>query len=244
MNKKMNRFIIIFSVFLVTIALAFFLIRADFSTEALESESPNAGKEPSEEAVLVKKGDLTTKAQQKLLQNTSGDFYMGNEFAPALMIEYASLSCPHCAHFHETVLDDLIESYVKTGKLKYVFRDFPLNAPAFDASKLSQCADKDSYFNFIKVLFKSQENWAFSPNHLDTLKNIANLGGIGEEKFAECMQNEAIEEKILSAKKDAIEILGVSSTPTIFINGVEYEGPRTYEDMSRYINSILSGSSR
>lgn len=241
MYGKMNRYVAVFSVFLVAIVVVFLLLRTDFVGESVAQE-PASGAETSQEAVLVKKGEMTTKAQQKLLQNTSGDFYMGNEFAPVIMIEYASLSCPHCAHFHEDVLNDLLESHVKTGKVKYVFRDFPLNQQALDASKLSMCGDKDSYFNFIKVLFKSQENWAYTPTYLDTLKNIAHLGGIDEAKFNECLADPKIEEKILEVKKDAIEILGVNSTPTIFINGIEYQGPREYEDVSKYINSLLTAS--
>ena len=261
----MKKFVITFSVVLVLVIVGYTLLGANnqLDLKALESasgteqksEKPAAADKPAEtntsevtpiveqskpnEAVLVKKGELNTSAKAQLLQNMAGDYYMGNEYAPVLMIEYASLSCPHCAHFQEAVLDDLIVSHINTGKVRYIYRDFPLNAPALDATKLSMCADKKNYFNFIKVLFKSQENWVMADDYKAVLKNIGKLGGVSEDQFDKCLADKTNEEKILKTKKDAIEILGVDSTPTIFINGVEYEGEHSYEAVTKYIDSLL-----
>jgi protein-disulfide isomerase len=240
----MKKIVIAISVFLI-IAAGWFLLpqNQDAATiKILESASGSEKIEEKTEAVLVKKGELNTSAKAKLLQNLRGDYYMGNEFAPVLMIEYASLSCPHCAHFHEAVLDDLIASHIETGKVRYIYRDFPLNAPAFDASKLAMCADKDKYFNFIKVLFKSQENWVMADDYKAVLKNIAKLGGISEEDFDKCLNNKEIEKKILKVKQDAIDVLSVQSTPTIFINGIQYKGKHSHEAVANYIDTFLKTS--
>lgn len=247
----MRKYVLFFSVFLVISAGAFVLARVDVpAAGAQEQVEPAAegktakAEQTSNETVLVKKGELNLEAKNQLLQNTGGDYYMGNEYAPVLMIEYASLSCPHCAHFHETVLEDLIVSHVNTGKLRYIFRDFPLNAQALDASKLALCADKKNYFNFIKVLFKSQQNWAYNQDYRNTLKNIGSLGGIAEERFNQCMNDKSLEDKILKAQQQAAEILQVQSTPTIFINGIEYKGDRDYASVAAYIDNLLSNSSK
>jgi len=232
----MKKYLITFSLFIATVLAVFLFLRvdtnADVKTVAAASAKP-------QEAVLIKKGERNTGAKAKLLQNLSGDYYMGNKFAPVLMIEYASLSCPHCANFHEKVVDDLIVSHINTGKVRYIFRDFPLNAPAMDASKLAMCADKDKYFNFLKVLFKSQENWMMADDYRAVLKNIGKLGGVSEEGFDKCMADKTVEEKILKTKQAAIEVLGVQSTPTIFINGVEFRGEHTHEVVAKYIDSLL-----
>jgi protein-disulfide isomerase len=92
-------------------------------------------------------------------------------------------------------------------------------------------------------LFKSQENWAFTPDYLQVLKSIAKLGGIAEDKFESCLTNKANEEKILQTKKDAIDVLEVSSTPTIFINGIVYEGKHSHQKVAKYIDSLMKPSS-
>jgi len=239
MRLKMKKKLITFSTLLVIAVAAFFLIQGEGTNNVKALETSSGASETKQEAVLVKKGELNNSAKAKLLQNLAGDYFMGNEFAPVLMIEYASLSCPHCANFQEAVLNDLIVSHVNTGKVRYIYRDFPLNAPAFDASKLAMCADKENYFNFIKVLFKSQESWVLADDPKVVLKNIAKLGGVSDEQFDKCMADEELEAKILSVKKDAVDVLGIASTPTIFINGVEFEGEHTHEEVAKYIDSLL-----
>lgn len=237
----MKKYLVPFSIFIIAVIVIASFIRG---SNASDVESLEAATGKKQEAVLIKKGELNSEGKAKLLQNVSGDFYMGNQYAPVLMIEYASLSCPHCANFHSKVVDDLIVSHVNTGKVRYIYRDFPLNKPALDASLLAMCADKNNYFNFIKILFKSQENWAFSPDYIEVLRNIAKLGGISPEKFDTCLADKEAEAKILQTKKDAIEVLEVSSTPTIFINGIEYNGKHTYAAVAKYVDSLLTTGSK
>ncbi|PIR31714.1 MAG: hypothetical protein COV36_07220, partial [Alphaproteobacteria bacterium CG11_big_fil_rev_8_21_14_0_20_44_7] len=103
-----------------------------------------------------------------------------------------------------------------------------------------KCSGDKKYFSFLKVLFKSQANWAFTEESIPTLKRIAKIGGMSEEDFDTCMANEKIEEEILQTKKEAVEILEVKSTPTIFINGLEYDGRRTHEDVAEHIDGYLT----
>lgn len=231
----MNKYFYIFSGFLIVIFLIFLLYRTDFSLAETNSTATKQQEQPESGSVMIKKNA----AREKLLTDTSGDMFMGENYAPVMMIEYASFSCTHCADFHSTVVDPLIKSHVNTGKLKYVYRDFPTNASALAASKLAHCAGKDRYFSFAKVLFRNQQRWAFTPKYHEALQDIAKLGGIDEAGFKACMENEETEKAILEAQKNAYEVLGVNKTPFVFINGVEYDKTRTYEKIAEKIDSYL-----
>ena len=232
---KINTYIYIFAGFIAVTLLAFITYRyapAEFTSQARTQP------QKAEEVVITKDPDLAKK-KQILLKDMSGDYYMGNQYAPVIVIEYASLSCPHCAHFHEDVVEPLVPSYINSGKVKYVYRDFPLNAPALAAAKLTHCANPERFFSFIKVLFKSQDQWAFTPNYEEILKNIAKLGGVNEEKFHECQKDQALETAILKTQQDANEVLEVDQTPTIFINGSKYEGKHEYKEVAAFIDTML-----
>ncbi len=231
----MNKYAAIFFGFIAIVIIAYFATRQTTGSNAADLEAA-AGKHSRHEVVVKKYSDAD---KQKLLKDTSGDYYMGNNMAPVVLIEYASLSCPHCADFHEKVVDPLLPTYIETGKVKYVFRDFPLNAPALEASKLAHCSGPDKFFSFIKVLFQSQNNWVIPGTK--EIKKIAALGGIDEEAYKKCMQDNKIEEKILRVQKEATEVLEVQSTPTIFINGTIYKGKHNFEDVSEFIDKLLKG---
>jgi len=147
------------------------------------------------------------------------------------IVEYASLSCTHCAHFHETVFPELQKEFITPGKVKLVLREFPLNEPAIKAAELVECAGQNGLerANFVKVLFNMQAKWAFDDKFLASLKQIAGVGGIDSAAFDSCMADKALETKILAGRQDAEKNLGVNATPTFFINGVRYDGERTIE---------------
>lgn len=147
------------------------------------------------------------------------DIALGDEKAPVTIVEYASLSCPHCAKFHTETLPVLKEKYIDTGKVRFIFRNFPLNAPALRGAMLTHCVPKGDAHTFLKVLFEQQSTWAFDKDFTELLGKIARLGGVSHEDFAACMKNEALENQLLALKKEAIEKLQVHSTPTFFING-------------------------
>jgi len=176
-----------------------------------------------------------------------GDFVMGKITAPIIMIEYASLSCPHCAHFSNATLPELQKKYVDTGEMRYILRQFPLNEPALKGAMLLDCVgeqNKEKYFTFAKVLFDAQSKWAFDSNYMSGLETIAEVGGLSKEQFQHCVNNTDREMKVLKAKKLATDELQVPHTPFIFIADDVYEGERTIDAMSAFIDKKLEENPR
>lgn len=171
------------------------------------------------------------------------DYVMGKPDAPIVLVEYASLSCPHCAHFSTTVLPQLEKEYIETGKVRYVLRMFPLNEPALKGAMLLDCVgeqNQDKYFVFAKVLFDAQNKWAFDSNFMAGLETIATVGGLSREQFQNCVTPTDREMKILKQKKLAEEQVKVPHTPYIFIAGEAYEGDRGFEAISKFIDKKLA----
>ena len=161
------------------------------------------------------------------------DRVLGKADAPVTIVEYASLTCPHCRHFDEEVLPKLKAKWIDTGKAKLVFRDYPLDEPALRAAMVARCAPPDRYFGFIDAIFAGQEQWAVASDYKAALARIALLGGIGKEKFAACIDDKAIENKVIASRLVAAQQLNVSSTPTFFINGAKFDGAPTEEDLDK-----------
>lgn len=171
------------------------------------------------------------------------DFVMGKDDAPIVMIEYASMTCPHCAHFTNTVLPEIEKKYIQTGKLRYILRQFPLNEPALKAAVLLDCVgaqSKEKYFVFTKVLFNSQSKWAFDTNYMAGLETIFAVGGVSHQQFQNCLSGTDREMRVLKVKKDAADQLKIPHTPYIFIGGEVYSGEHAVEAMSRFIDAKLA----
>jgi len=171
------------------------------------------------------------------------DYVLGKKTAKIVVVEYASLSCPHCAHFSNVVLPDLIKTYVDTGKIRYVLRQFPHNEPAFKGAMLVNCVgekDHEKYFTFAKVLFDAQNKWAFDGNFMAGLETIAGVGGVSKEAFKKCMDDTTLETKLLKDKKQAIDELHIEGVPYFFIDGEVYSGDRTLEAVSKEIDTRLA----
>ncbi len=145
------------------------------------------------------------------------DTVIGKASAPVTIVEYASLSCPHCAHFYTQVLPEISKRYIDTGKAKLIYRDYPLNNPAMKAAELIQCADKDQRPAFLKVLYATQAKWLFDTNPEQALRNIAALGGVDNVRFDACMKDKSIEKAVLETAKEAEAKYHVNSTPTLYI---------------------------
>jgi protein-disulfide isomerase len=173
----------------------------------------------------------------------STDFVMGDPKAPIVMIDYVSMTCPHCAHLTNAVMPEIEKKYVQTGKVAYVLRQFPINPPALQAALLLDCVgvqDTNKYYTFARVLFDAQDKWAFDANYAEGLATIANVGGVSREEFNACVSDTDREVKILKQKKDAIDELQIPHTPYIFIDGEVFEGDRTVEGISQFIDSKLA----
>ncbi len=173
-----------------------------------------------------------------------GDMVMGAENAPVTIIEYASMTCPHCAHFAVETFPKLKERYIDTGKVRYIFREFPLDVVAAGASLLARCADKDKYFSLLDLLFHTQVNWAVQ-NPLEPLFDVVKQAGFSRESFNACLdtKNNENSRKILngieSTRNHAADKLKVTSTPTFFINGKRVAGALSIEEMEKEITPYL-----
>ena len=172
-----------------------------------------------------------------LLQVTPQDRVLGQADAPITIIEYASMTCSHCAHFANDVLPALKEKWIATGKAKLVMRPFPLDQVALRAEMLARCLPPERYYPMIETLFRTQEKWAVSQDWRPALERTARLAGVSNKEFEACLANKALEEEIVQSRLTAAMQLDVNATPTIFVNGKKFEGPPT----AQALNELLSG---
>ena len=152
------------------------------------------------------------------------DNVLGKPDAPFTIVEYSSMTCPHCAAFHKDVLPKLKEKYIDTGKAKYIVREFPLDNVAAAAFMLGRCVDQAKYFDFIDLLYANQEEWAFKDNPIPGLQKFAKQVGFTEERFNECIKDEKLLKHIEWVRERGSKQFTVKATPTFFINGVKLKG--------------------
>jgi len=168
--------------------------------------------------------------------------YLGRSDAKLTIIEYASLSCPHCARFNKEVLPQIKAAYIDKGLVRWVFRDFPLNAPAFQAAILTHCGSPMRYFAMVDSLFQSQDYWATQENPLTALKQIGATEGVDEQAFNACLNDKALKDKIVSRLKEATDKYKVDSTPSFVIKGKVHAGELPYDDFKKLIDDALGQS--
>jgi len=175
--------------------------------------------------------------------NALPDLALGDPKAPVTMIEYASMTCPHCAHFQETTFPELKKRYIDTGKVRYILRDFPLDSLAGAAFVLAHCAakgDKDKYYSMVDTLFAQQRTWAVE-KPVPPLMAIAKQAGLTEQSFNACLTNQKAWDDMESVRQRAIKEFKVESTPTFFINGTQITGAVSIEDFAKVIDPYLKG---
>ena len=182
-----------------------------------------------------------------------GEMVLGDEKAPVTVIEYASMTCPHCAHFHATTYPEMKKRYIDTGKIRFIFREFPLDQLAAAGFMLARCSAQDvksalpgldipkvaaqRYYAMIETLFTQQKDWVVQ-RPLQPMLNIAKQAGFSEQSFNECLKNQAVLDGIKEVG-DRGGKLGVNSTPTFFINGKKVSGSLTIEDLEKHIAPYL-----
>ena len=183
---------------------------------------------PMEE--LMKPGELT-------------DLAMGPPDAKVVVIEFASMTCGHCADFHKNVWPEFKKKYIDTGKVRFIFREFPLDNLAAAASMLARCAGGDKTFPLIEVLFEKQADWAFAKgNPVPKLFELAKQAGFTQESFDKCLTDQKLLDNIQDGRKRASDVYGVSSTPTFFINGKRLSGGPKMASFDKMIEPLLAKS--
>ena len=170
------------------------------------------------------------------------DNIIGDVNAPITVIEYASMTCSHCANFHQLTYPELKKKYIDTGKVRLVFREFPLDRIAFAAAALARCAGEKKFFPFVDMLFRTQDKWAKGPGSpAPRLFKMAKQAGFDEKSFNACMRNKDVSDRIEKVMSTGREKHQVSSTPTLFVNGKKVEGGNSLADLEKAMEPYLKG---
>ena len=191
----------------------------------LELFQKGAQAQSAAEAELMKPGPL-------------GEQSMGSDKAPVTIIEYASMTCPHCAHFALTTFPEIKEKYIDTGKVRFILREFPFDPVAAGAFMLARCAGDDKFFPIVDLLFRTQQTWAVD-HPLQPLLNVVKQAGFTEDSFKKCLANQKVLDGIEWVRKRAADKFKVDSTPTVFINGPMEKGALSFEEMQKLIDPLL-----
>ena len=166
------------------------------------------------------------------------DMWQGSKDAPVTIIEYASMTCSHCAHFHETTYPTLKSKYIDTGKVRFVQREFPLSVIDLAAYMVARCAG-DKRAAMIGLLFSQQKNWAFTDKPLQDLTSLVKQTGMSQQKFDACLQDEPLRTNIIQVGEKASKQFKVDSTPTFFINGKKVSGALSPEELDKQLEPLL-----
>lgn len=194
--------------------------------------------EPAKPAVTAPRPTGTVDMAKLLEPGALPDQVLGQEDAPVTILEYASLTCPHCAHFHAVTLPEIKTRYIDTGKARLILREFPFDPRAEAGFMLSRCAE-GKYYAMADVLFKQQDTWARAQDAQSALLQISKLAGFTQESFEACLTNQKLLDDIRAVRTRGAQDFGVDSTPTFFINGNKYAGSMSVDEMAAIIDSML-----
>jgi protein-disulfide isomerase len=168
-----------------------------------------------------------------------GDKPLGNTNAPVKIYEYASLTCGHCATFHENGFKFLKEKYIDAGKVFYVLREFPLDPLAAAGFMLAHCGGDGKYHPMVDLLFARQQVWTRTDKPVDALLGLARQAGFSQESFETCLKNQTIYDGVNAVRTRGVEKFKVDSTPTFFINGRKYTGALSPQELEKIIEPLL-----
>ena len=163
----------------------------------------------------------------------------GNEDAKIQMLEFASLTCGHCAKFHNEVMPIIKKNYIEKGLIHFTYKDFPLDKYALKATIIARCSGNEKFFNFLDVFYKKQKDWTRTKDPLKSLLKMAKIGGVKDEDIKVCLGNKSIEDNLLKDRLKFSKKYEITATPTIILNGSKYEGDLTFEALELKINSLL-----
>ena len=169
------------------------------------------------------------------------DMALGPADAKVTITEFASMTCPHCAAFNAEVFPKIKSEYIDAGKIRYIFREFPLDVKATAGSMVARCianGDAGKYFAVVDLLFRQQGDWVMK-NTTETLIRIGKQAGFSQEKVENCLKDQDLLNKLAADQKYATEVLKVDSTPTFFINGEKIKGETSFEEFKKKIDPLL-----
>jgi|TARA_B100001964_G_scaffold232057_1_gene287395 protein-disulfide isomerase len=171
---------------------------------------------------------------------TDEEFFLGNKDAKITVIEYASMTCVHCANFHKQVYPKIKKNYIDTNKIKFIFRDFPLDKQALFGSVLAKCAPKDKYFDFVKLILTNQKKWISNDDaFMNKLQHIGKLAGLNENKINSCFKDEKLVDNIIKTRSIGEKKYNINSTPTLIINEKKYSA-MSYENFEKIIENLIN----
>lgn len=167
------------------------------------------------------------------------DKILGSADAPVTMVEYSSLTCPHCASFHNGAFKELKKKYIDTGKIRYITREFPLDPLAAGGAMLARCAPNDNFHAMNDLLFETQRTWATSPDPAAALLKLAKQIGFTQENFTKCLQDQKLLDNIRAVSQRGSEKFGIDSTPSFIINGELHRGALSIEDIDKIVAPLI-----
>jgi len=168
-----------------------------------------------------------------------GDVWQGPESAKVTIIEYASLTCSHCAHFHKTTYPELKKRYVDSGQVRFTLREFPLDPLATAGFMLARADSSARYYPITDLLFETQQGWAFVPKPLDALTQTMKQAGFSQEKVETVLRDQKLYDAVNAVKNRGADTFKVDSTPTFFVNGQRIKGAASIDELEKIIKPIL-----
>jgi protein-disulfide isomerase len=238
MNLSMRRRDVLISIGAVSAAALLTACGDDAPKQAEQPATPAAPSTPAAPAASAPPSQGSVDMSKVLEPGPLPDQVIGNADAPVTIVEYASMTCPHCAQFHATTLPEIKAKYIDTGKARLIMREFPFDPRAEAGFMLARCSN-EKYFPMIDVLFKQQQTWARAEDAQAALLQISRLAGFSQESFTACLTNQKLLDDIRAVRTRGAEEFKVDSTPTFIINGDKYAGALTVAELSAIIDSKL-----
>lgn len=191
---------------------------------------------PSRRRLLLLVAAITTLAPAATLAAPdTGEMAIGRADAPVTIIEFASMTCPHCAKFHQTVLPRIKAELVETGKVRLIYRDFPLDGLALRAAMLARCGGADRFFAFADVIYAQQAQWARAADPQAALRQLGRLGGLSDQEIDACLADRGLEDAVMRSRLDGQQKFQIDSTPAFLINGVRFRGATEFDALRKAV---------
>ena len=243
MKLNSRQIVAVIAVVVVIAAAAIYWLVARQNSVPLDSaalaqssttSSTASGAAPAADATA---GGGTSEVSALMQPGPLGDMALGDPKAPNVVIEYASMTCTHCDRFHNEVYPAFKAKYIDTGKVYFIFRDFPLDPLARAAIIIAHCAPKERFFPLVDLMFDKQDQWAFVDDPKTALLNLVKQAGFTEDSFNACLTNQTLLDGVNWVQDRAEKQFGVGSTPTFFVNGKKLTGEQTLDQLGAALTS-------